>query len=299
MERLGTSRVRVVEVLSEGHRTSPIPFPEVVSSWGVDWIGFALEVFHVVPASNIPEHEHPTHFLNLFTSGRIRAQWTMDGRTRTADHGPGTLYLLPAGSRDLATWSGPNSRILLVMEPRFLAGVLDETAHLADVELRPNWSFQDRHIVAILRALHADLEDGSPAGPLYCQSLSVALAHYLIRRYAVRTTRDRVYLNGMPAVRLNRVLDFMRQNYAKETRLLELANLAGMSPHYFCELFKQSMAIRPYQYSLRCRMDRAKEFLRSPQFTVRQVAEATGFADQSHFTKDFRRMVGVTPLQFT
>jgi AraC family transcriptional regulator len=222
----------------------------------------------------------------------------MDGRTRTADHGPGTLYLLPAGSRDLATWSGPNSRIILVMEPRFLAGVLDETAHLADVELRPNLSFQDRHIVAILRALHADLEDGSPAGPLYGQSLSVALAHYFIRRYAVRTTHDPEYRNGMPAVRLNRVLDFMRQNYAKETRLWELANLAGMSPHYFCELFKQSTGISPYQYSLRCRMDRAKEFLRSPQFTVRQVAEATGFADQSHFTKVFRRMVGVTPLQF-
>jgi len=282
MESVGISPVRAVEVIRDGHRVSPILIPSAVSSRHVGWNGIALEAFHDVPASNIPEHEHPTHFLNLFTSGRIRAQWTMDGRTRTADHGPGTLYLLPAGSRDLATWSGPNSRILLVMEPRFLAGALDETTHLADVELRPNWSFQDRHIVAILRALHADL----------------ALAHYLVRRYAVRTTRDPEYRNGMPAVRLNRVLDFMRQNYAKETRLWELAHLAGMSPHYFCELFKESTGISPYQYSLRCRMDRAKEFLRSPQFTVRQVAEATGFADQSHFTKVFRRLVGVTPLQF-
>ena len=114
----------------------------------------------------------------------------------------------------------------------------------------------------------------------------------------MRTTRDREYRTGMPAARLNCVLDFMRQNYSKETRLWELAHLAGVSPPYFCELFKESTGISPYQYSLRCRMDRAKEFLRSPQFTVRQVAEATGFADQSHFTKVFRRMVGVTPLQF-
>src|SRR5260370_7483576 len=112
-----------------------------------------LGAFNVLPASNIPEHEHPTHFLNLFTSGRIRAQWTMDGRTRTADHGPGTLYLLPAGSRDLATWSGPNSRILLVMEPRFLAGVLDETAHLAAVHFSPHLRFQARHIAATLPSL--------------------------------------------------------------------------------------------------------------------------------------------------
>ena len=65
------------------------------------------------------------------------------------------------------SWSGPTSRIVLAIEPRSLARTLDETAHLADIELTPSWTFQDRHIVAILRALHADLEDGSPAGPVY------------------------------------------------------------------------------------------------------------------------------------
>jgi AraC family transcriptional regulator len=80
--------------------------------------------------------------------------------------------------------------------------------------------------------------------------------------------------------------------------LWELAQLAGMSPHYFCELFKKSTGVSPYQYSLRCRMDRAKDFLKSGHLTVGQVAEATGFADQSHFGKVFRRFVGVTPLQF-
>lgn len=298
MESVGILPVRAVEVLRGGHLVSPILAPSAVSSRRVQWNGIAVEAFHDVPSSRIPEHEHPTHFLNLFTSGKVRAQWKMDGRTRDADHGAGTLYLLPAGSRDLASWSGPSSRIVLVMEPRFLAGTLDETVHMGDIELRPNWSFQDRHIVGILRALHADLEDGSPAGPLYGQSLSVALAHYLIRRFAVHTTHVRQYRHGMPALRLNRVLDFMRQNCGQETRLWELANLAGMSPHYFCELFKKSTGVTPYQYSLRCRMDRAKEFLRTSQFTVRQVAEATGFADQSHFTKVFRRLVGVTPVEF-
>lgn len=290
--------VQAVEVLRDGHLVSPINAASIASSRSIGWSGIALEAFHNVPSSTLPEHEHPTHFLSLFTSGSVRAEWKMDGRTRKAVHGAGTLYLLPAGSYDRATWSGPSSRIVLVMEPRFLARALDETAHLCDVELIPNWTFQDRHVEAILRALHADLEDGSPAGPLYGQSLSVALAHYLIRRFATRTINAREYRSGMPGVRLNRVIDFMRQNCGKETRLWELAELAGMSPHYFCELFKKSTGITPYQYSLRCRMDRAKELIRSRDFTVRQVAEATGFADQSHFTKVFRRVVGVTPLTF-
>ena len=116
--------VRAVEVLRSGHLVSPIVTASAVSSRRVGWNGIALEAFHEVPSNNIPEHEHPTHFLNLFTSGRVRARWTMDGRTRTADHGSGTLYLLPAGSRDLASWSGPSSRIVLVMSavPRSDAG---------------------------------------------------------------------------------------------------------------------------------------------------------------------------------
>jgi transcriptional regulator GlxA family with amidase domain len=124
-------------------------------------------------------------------------------------------------------------------------------------------------------------------GPLYGESLGLALACYLVRRYSARPPREHKYRGGMPAVRLNRVGDFMRQNYARDMRLMKLAELAGMSPHYFCELFKKSTGFSPHQYSIRCRIDRANIHLRSPHFTIRQVAKATGFVDHSHFTKVF------------
>ena len=184
------------------------------------------------------------------------------------------------------------------MAPHFLARALDETTRLADVELTTRLDLRDRHINVLMLALHADLEDGSLAGPLYGECVGTALAHYLLRRYAVRTTRIGKYRGGIPATRLNRVLDFMRQNYGRDTRLWELAQLAGMSSNYFCKLFKQSTGLSPHQYYLQQRIARAKEFLRNPEMTVSQVAGATGFADQSHFTKVFRRIVGVTPAQF-
>lgn len=133
---------------------------------------------------------------------------------------------------------------------------------------------------------------------LYGKCAGAALAHYLLRRYAVRTTRAGKYRGRIPAARLNRVLDFMRQNYAPDIRLWELAQLAGMSSNYFCELFKQSKGLSRHQYLLQLRISRAKACLRNPEATVSQVAEATGFADQSHFTKVFRRIVGITPAQF-
>ena len=291
--------VKRVEVLRRGRSERPIPMLPTVSSRHVGWNGIAMDSFDDVPACVVPEHEHPTHFLNLLRSGQITCQWwTNGGQAGSADEGPGTIYVLPAGTRDRLTRSGRSDQTMLVMAPHFLAEALEETAHLADIELITHWNLQDRHIVSLMLALHADLEDGCPAGPLYGESLGLALACYLVRRYSARPPREHEYRGGMPAVRLNRVVDFMRQNYAREIRLRELAELAGMSPHYFCELFKKSTGFSPHQYSIRCRIDRAKILLRSPHFTIRQVAKATGFVDQSHFTKVFRRIVGVTPTQF-
>jgi AraC family transcriptional regulator len=291
--------VKKVEVLRSGRIERPIPMLPTVSSRHAAWNGIAMESFDNVPACAVPEHEHPTHFLNLLRSGQITCKWwTNGGQTGSAQEGPGTIYLLPAGTRDRLTRSGPTDQTMLVIAPHFLARALEETAHLADFELITHWNIRDRHIVSVMLALHGDLQDGSPAGPLYGESLGVALAYYLVRRYSVRAPRAREYKGGIPAIRLNRVLDFMRHNYARETRLRELAELAGMSPHYFCELFKKSTGLSPHQYSIRCRIDQAKIYLRNRQFTIGQVAKATGFVDQSHFSKVFSRIVGVTPMQF-
>ncbi len=222
----------------------------------------------------------------------------MEGRSHSATNGLGTIYLLPAGTRDRLTWSGPTTRIVVVMAPGFLARSFENTAHLEEIELMTHWNLRDRHIQSLMLAMHADLEDESPAGPLYGESLGLALGLYLIRRYSIRGSNHPQFRGGMPTARLNRVIDFINQNFAKDLRLWELAGLAGMSPHYFCELFKSSTGLTPYRYVLHCRIERAKQYLRDPKLTVAGVGETVGFADQSHFTKVFRRIVGVTPMEY-
>jgi AraC family transcriptional regulator len=100
---------------------------------------------------------------------------------------------------------------------------LEDTAHLKDVELTTHWNLRDRHIQSLMLALHADLEDGSPAGPLYGESLGLALGIYLVRRYSVRNCAKPDYRGSMPLTRLNRILQYINQNLAQDLRLWELA----------------------------------------------------------------------------
>ena len=206
--------------------------------------------------------------------------------------------VLPAGTRHRLTWSGPTTRIIVVMEPRFLARSLEQTTHLEDVELTTHWNLRDRHIQTLMLAMHADLQDGSPAGPIFGESLGLALGVYLVNRYSVRDCAKPDYRGGMPTIRLNRTLEFINQNLTRDLRLWELAQIAGMSPNYFCELFKASTGLPPYKYILKCRIERAKQYLRDLRISLACAGAAAGFADQSHFTKVFRRMVGVTPMKF-
>jgi hypothetical protein len=110
-------------------------------------------------------NEHPTHVLNLLVGEPVRAEWTTEGRCRSAINEPGTIYLLPRGMRDKVAWMHQSSRVMLAIDPKFLAQSVEETAHLEDVALTPDWELKDRHIAALMMALRADLEDGSRRGP--------------------------------------------------------------------------------------------------------------------------------------
>jgi AraC family transcriptional regulator len=72
-----------------------------------------------------------------------------------------------------------------------------------------------------------------------------------------------------------------------------------MSRYYFCQLFKRSTGISPYQYVIKCRIDRAKELLLFRQdCSIADVAFQVGFASQSQFTKHFKKWVETTPKKF-
>lgn len=71
--------------------------------------------------------------------------------------------------------------------------------------------------------------------------------------------------------------------------------MAGVSLYHFANAFKQSTGATPRQFVLDRKIERAKELLRDPNRSVLEAGARTGFVDQSHFTKIFRRLVGVTP----
>jgi len=257
----------------------------------------ALEKYKV-PAVFVPRHEHPEHFLSLILSGTVKYEVNTKGQNLRFTSRPGTIFLVPRGTVDQDSWAGPTQRIVVAIHPRLLTNALDETSHEADVELTERWDLLDEHISALLKEMAADLDDGSPAGSIYGESLANTLGVYLLKRYAVRRFTPVAYKGGLPGYRLKRVLDYIAASLEENISLAQLSAIAGMSPHYFSELFKQSTGRTPHIYVLLRRIERAKERLCDPKSTILDAGLDAGFENPSHFARVFRRLVGVTPSRF-
>jgi AraC family transcriptional regulator len=82
--------------------------------------------------------------------------------------------------------------------------------------------------------------------------------------------------------------------------LSELASLAKMSRSHFALMFRQLTGHTPHQYLLLVRLNHARKLIgqRNPSLSLAEIAATTGFCDQAHLNRHFRRFFGTTPAAF-
>ena len=80
--------------------------------------------------------------------------------------------------------------------------------------------------------------------------------------------------------------------------LNEIAAECHIDPAYLCRLFKRFDHLSPYQYLLRLKMNHAASLLNTPGATVQQVSDVLEFTDVFHFSRVFKKIMGVTPAKF-
>ena len=182
--------------------------------------------------------------------------------------------------------------------PDFLATAARESIPSKDVELKPLFAIEDQQIRTLVSLLETEAKAGCPTGRMYGESLGMALAAYVLRKYSVFPAKTITYRGGFSKYRLRQVVDYIKSNLGKDNSLQELADVAGMSLFHFSRSFKQSAGLSPHQYTLQLRIKEAQRLLRTTELSIAEVAHRVGFCDQSHFTMIFRRFVGTTPLRW-
>jgi len=86
----------------------------------------------------------------------------------------------------------------------------------------------------------------------------------------------------------------MQRHYSDNISIKELAELACLSPYHFIRVFNQAIGMPPHAYLMQIRVNRARNLLSTKKSLI-EVAIQTGFSDQSHLNRYFKRVFGYTP----
>ena len=157
----------------------------------------------------------------------------------------------------------------------------------------PELMFHNRRAVECARLLAAECDASEPSGGLYGEGLMIALLSACFQQ-----GRSRKEKSGLPASQLRLVLDYIHENLDASVSLIALARLVGLSSSQFARLFKASTGVSPHRYQLNTRIGKAQELLLLKGERLSIVAAETGFADQRHFTRAFKRVIGATPREW-
>ncbi len=95
------------------------------------------------------------------------------------------------------------------------------------------------------------------------------------------------------------VIKEIETRYDTELTVQELSAGVYVTPQYLSRLFRRFLGCSAYEYLTTFRINKARELLVSaPRMEVQQIAGETGFSDASHFIAMFKKITGVTPLEF-
>ncbi|HMM00308.1 MAG TPA: AraC family transcriptional regulator [Bacilli bacterium] len=92
--------------------------------------------------------------------------------------------------------------------------------------------------------------------------------------------------------------NYIASNINQRITIKDLANEINNTPAYVASLFKKSEGVSPKRYLTKYRMERAKFLLLTGNYRVKQIASMVGYDDQLHFSTEFRKNVGKSPLHF-
>jgi AraC family transcriptional regulator len=188
--------------------------------------------------------------------------------------------------------------------------VADNTNCIEDVLHAPSGESPEDAVVRRLSDALAAAESADHRhGEIYADALRLAIVTRLLclRSEAQQSVEpagrvidgsaDR-QMRALQKWRLKRVVEYVDNHLSGKITLLDLAAVAGLSRMHFAAQFRAATGVRPHEYLLRRRIQRAEELLRQSTMTLVEIALNVGFQTQAHFTTVFKRFVGDTPYQW-
>ncbi len=180
----------------------------------------------------------------------------------------------------------PGYQALFVLEP----------ARRCNSEFRSLLRLDGARLKEVLEKVHRlrhEMELRSPGFECAGQAYLLDLIVFLSRLYSTSSENPMAGL-----LRFSEAIAWMEENYLRQSSVEELARRAAMSERHFLRMFRKTFETSPLEHLIQLRIRRATELLQEGKHNITETAYKSGFSDSNYFSRQFRRITGMSPRQY-
>jgi AraC family transcriptional regulator len=240
------------------------------------------------PRATYPRHEHDDASIFVILSGHVREQ----ARRAPVECQAGAVGYIPAGVAHRSAFSEvPTHGLTVVLKEDWLRRVARPGGGLGPLD-EPGYA-QNPLVAAAALRLH-----GACRRPDSLRAIDTEEVVLELLAWATGGPPRAEAPPARPPEWLHTVTDLVRESASSPLGLAEVSDAVGRHPAHVCRSFRAAMGCSLTEFAQMIRVQRACALLRAGGRTLASIALQTGFYDQAHFSRVFRRHVGVTPRAY-
>jgi AraC-like DNA-binding protein len=258
------------------------------------WQVPGLDDFEFLHATNVtydyPAHIHEEYSIALILKGTERTHY----RNISSVAPPGSFLLFNPEEVHSSRSVGTEYRTMKIKPNPLNRIAFEYFGHTTPKLNFPKLVINDALMFRILLKLHLRLEQS--ASPFEQESHFISTIGQLVARYSKNSIVLQSHRKEPNYVKLIR--DYLRSHYSRNVTLAHLSSITNLSPFYLLRVFRNQVGCTPHEYQTQVRITRARKLIRKGH-SISDVSLETGFFDQSHLSKNFKRIVGISPGQYS
>lgn len=223
--------------------------------------------------------------------------WAHGKCVTKADVRAGTTYLYDLRHDPRYVIDKPYHSLQFYLPRSALDGIAAEsrTSRIGDLACQFGFGHED----TIMRHIGASLLEGlrrpDETNQLFIDHMMLAFSAHIARAYGRLQRMTELARGGLAPWQLKRACEKLESDLGGKLSLQQIAAEFGLSVSHFSRAFRVSTGLPPHQWLLRQRVKAAQQLMTVRELPLAEIAISAGFANQSHFTRVFAGLIGVSP----
>lgn len=239
------------------------------------------------------------HTIFMQLDGFTDLEWNSNGRSLTCRVLPGQVSFVPADVPFSCRIKGEGEFLYLTLKKRFFNCAAAHYGVFGVYDLHDFHAESDAFLSNLLVQFLKAVEAGETYDRVYCDSLAQVVTAYLLKNHASSKPPIEQGTSRLNRNQLRKAMDFVHDQLSNDINLQLISREVGLSPFHFLRSFKETTGMTPHEYVTKTRLEAARSMLLKGQFSLCEIASKTGFCDQSHLSRSFKKLYGMPPLKYS